>query len=113
MSLHWVRRIHPLPVSLAVLLLATCGQARAQCLCPPDMNQDGHVDGNDVTCFVRCLLPPSTGCLACACADLDGSGTVTTADVVPFVAALLNGLSGCPGQASMAAQDFPLATSRR
>ena len=50
------------------------------------MNQDGHINGNDIQLFVNCVL---TGTGSCGCADFDGGG-VSTSDVLEFVTALLS-----------------------
>ena len=62
------------------------------CTCLSDVNQDGARDGADVQDFLNCLLATGTGC---ACADLDGSLTLDTGDVILFVDDLLLG-DPCP-----------------
>lgn len=63
------------------------------CYCPGDLNGDGKKDGRDVQQFLNCVL--SSGAGNCTCADIDGAGGVTLADVSPFVSDLLSGGS-CP-----------------
>jgi hypothetical protein len=58
------------------------------CACQGDVNWDGRRDGRDVSNFMDCLLE---GGLGCTCADMNGNGVVTTADVAQFVDKLLTG----------------------
>jgi len=62
------------------------------CYCPGDLNGDGKKDGRDIQQFVSCVL---SGFGNCTCADMDGVGGVTLADVAPFVSDLLTG-AVCP-----------------
>lgn len=68
------------------------GAAASVCGCPGDMNNDGNRNGGDIQEFVDCVLSVPGDC---ACANVDGAGGVTIADVPVFVAALLAG-SPCP-----------------
>ena len=56
------------------------------CVMPGDTRISGKVDGGGIRAFLDCLFAGSSGC---ACADLDGDGAVTVADVQPFVETLL------------------------
>lgn len=58
------------------------------CPIPGDTNADGAQDGIDVQTFVNCLISGGPG--VCPCADVDSNGTVSGADVAPFVQLLLN-----------------------
>src|SRR2546421_3418272 len=51
-----------------------------------DMNLDGQRDGADVQLFVNCIIGVNGS--NCGCADFDGTGTVTPADLSQFVSAL-------------------------
>ena len=62
------------------------------CTCLSDINGDTQRDGADVQDFLNCLLSTGPGC---ACADLDGSFTLDTGDVILFVDDLLLG-DPCP-----------------
>lgn len=61
--------------------------AGSACALIGDMNLDGLRDGADAQIFINCLL--NTSGANCGCADFDGSGTATPADVSLFVSALL------------------------
>ncbi len=61
------------------------------CECAGDMNLDGVRNGADIQTFVGCFLTGGS----CSCADLDGSGGITAADMVAFVNALLT-QTACP-----------------
>jgi hypothetical protein len=54
-----------------------------------DVNGDSLVNGRDVSAFVACVQTGGTATGGCLCADMNGGGTVTAADIVDFVAALL------------------------
>ncbi|MCB9852514.1 MAG: hypothetical protein H6819_05425 [Phycisphaerales bacterium] len=57
--------------------------------CPADLNGDGIHDGADLQGFVDCVIAgPEIGA-GCACANVDGSDSVTIGDVVMLVDALL------------------------
>jgi len=63
------------------------------CLCKGDVNQDGFVDGRDVSAFVVQILAPgnpATDPAACA-ADLSNNGAVGAEDIPLMTAALLQG----------------------
>lgn len=62
------------------------------CACPGDMNNDGTKNGRDIHRFVQCIIATAGDC---ACANVDGAGGVTIADVPVFVAALIAG-DPCP-----------------
>lgn len=68
------------------------GAASSVCTCPGDMNLDGTKNGRDIQKFVECVLAPLGDC---TCADINGAGGVTVADVPFFVADLLAG-AACP-----------------
>ena len=55
-----------------------------------DANDDGHVDANDITTLVQHLigLPPQYFCAAAA--DVNGDNTISIADVVQMVEAVVN-----------------------
>ncbi|RIK66959.1 MAG: hypothetical protein DCC65_08425 [Planctomycetota bacterium] len=55
-----------------------------------DVNLDGSLNGLDVQAFVNVLLGVDTDPVKVFEADMDGSGTVDEADVLPFVSSLLN-----------------------
>ncbi|MFO0972286.1 MAG: hypothetical protein U1A27_02440 [Phycisphaerae bacterium] len=57
--------------------------------CQGDVNGDNAVRGNDIQGFVRCLINGPAITAGCQCADLNGSGTITTADIGTFIAELL------------------------
>ncbi len=61
--------------------------------CLGDVVQDSKVNGVDVQGFVKCLL--GVGGTNCQCGDFNGSGTVTSADIAPFIIALRTSTS-CP-----------------
>lgn len=61
------------------------------CACPGDMNIDGQKDGRDIQDFATCLVSGGD----CACAEMDASPGLTTADVAVFVSDLLNDVA-CP-----------------
>jgi hypothetical protein len=61
------------------------------CFCLGDLNGDGQKDGRDIQRFVGCVLAGGN----CSCADVDGAGGVTLADVNAFAADLLSGAT-CP-----------------
>lgn len=65
--------------------------AAAVCACPGDMNGDTKKNGKDVQMFVNCYVWGN----GCSCADVDGSGGVTPADLNAFIADLLAGAT-CP-----------------
>lgn len=65
--------------------------AAVACACPGDMNADTKKNAKDIQLFVTCYVWGG----GCSCADLDGSSTVTPADVTLFVADLLAG-TACP-----------------
>ncbi len=61
------------------------------CPCPGDLDGNGVVNGDDIQCFVECLLGSgiAVGC-NCDCADMQPDGFWNDNDVVPFVNELLN-----------------------
>jgi len=59
------------------------------CSEPGDMDGDGDVDGDDLQGFTDCYLLGDPAAPGCACADVDGSGTISPTDLDLFVAALL------------------------
>lgn len=61
------------------------------CDCLGDLNRDGVKNGDDVQQFTRCMLIGG----ACACANMDQAGGVTTADMTMFIDGLLSG-APCP-----------------
>lgn len=61
--------------------------------CLGDVVQDSKVNGVDIQGFVKCLL--GVGGTNCQCGDYDSSGTVTTADIPPFITSLRTSTS-CP-----------------
>lgn len=61
--------------------------------CLGDVVQDSKVNGVDVQGFVKCLL--GVGGTNCQCGDYDSSGTVTSADIPPFITSLRTSTS-CP-----------------
>jgi len=63
--------------------------------CLGDMNGDSLVNGQDIQCFVNCLIHGLTGSCNCACADFNGSMTPDMGDVAGFVDRLLNYLPPC------------------
>lgn len=58
------------------------------CPCRADLSGDLLVNGGDIRGFVACATGGGAGC---ACGDLTNDGSVTAADIGPFVAALLAG----------------------
>jgi len=66
--------------------------------CPGDVNGDDIINGEDIQCFVDCLINgsmPFADC-NCACADMEPrDGVVDYNDVVPFVDKLLNATGPC------------------
>jgi hypothetical protein len=73
----------PPPVHMAFELLAPV------CHPPGDVNMDGLANGDDIQCFIDCLLSGVVPGCACGCADMNGDFVVDMADVPLFVAALL------------------------
>jgi len=66
-----------------------------ECPCPGDVNGDGIRNGLDAQGFVDCLLGTNTNPdVDCACADVDGNGTLDLTDQMLFVDQLL-GKSPC------------------
>ena len=63
--------------------------ASAGCACRGDLNGDALVNGRDVQQFAACVI--GGGGAGCDCADVNGVGGVTAADIGPFVSALLAG----------------------
>lgn len=61
------------------------------CHCLGDLNHDGLKNGDDVQQFTNCMLAGG----ACACANMDQAGGVTTADMTLFIDGLLSG-APCP-----------------
>ena len=59
--------------------------------CQGDMNEDGHVDGNDIQFFLNALLDSSSWPLAWQRSDMNFDGRCNDADVPLFVQALLTG----------------------
>jgi len=58
------------------------------CTLPGDVNLDGLRNGRDITTFAACVIGGATQ--DCACADVNASGSVDAADMVPFVQLLIN-----------------------
>ncbi|MFH1416930.1 MAG: hypothetical protein ABII12_01400, partial [Planctomycetota bacterium] len=66
----------------------------AACATPGDIDSDGYITGNDIQCFVECLIQgPAIGC-DCPCADIapppNGNGELDEDDVAAFVGILLS-----------------------
>ncbi len=57
--------------------------------CLGDVNGNSRVDGVDSQGFVGCVIAGGPLTTPCACADMNGSGGVTTADIGPYVTKLL------------------------
>ncbi len=57
--------------------------------CLGDVNGNNRVDGVDSQGFVGCVIAGGPLTTPCACADMNGSGGVTTADIGPYVTKLL------------------------
>jgi hypothetical protein len=55
-----------------------------------DANDDGHVDANDITTLVQHLIGLTPQYFCAAAADVDGDNTISIADVVQMVEALVN-----------------------
>ncbi|MFH1418534.1 MAG: hypothetical protein ABII12_09660, partial [Planctomycetota bacterium] len=56
-----------------------------------DVNEDSEIDGNDIQCFVECMISGTAPGCNCACADLaEPIGSLDMADVSAFIDALLN-----------------------
>jgi len=64
-------------------LVPTCGT------CLGDVNGNNRVDGVDSQGFVGCVIAGGPLTTPCACADMNGSGGVTPADIGPYVTKLL------------------------
>lgn len=62
------------------------------CTCPGDMDANGLRNGRDIQQFVNCILASTDGC---SCADVDGSGSLTSGDITVFVGNLLSS-APCP-----------------
>lgn len=58
------------------------------CTCLGDLTAEGLVNGRDVRKFSDCIVNGGAGC---ACADVNHSGSVTPADIGPFVTTVLSG----------------------
>ncbi|MCG8406503.1 MAG: dockerin type I repeat-containing protein [Phycisphaerales bacterium] len=65
-----------------------CECVRKPCKCPGDINGDNLINGLDIQGFINCLLGTPTPEDNCTCADLDGDGVTTLADLDPFIAKL-------------------------
>jgi hypothetical protein len=55
-----------------------------------DANDDGHVDANDITTLVQHLIGLTPQYFCAAAADVNGDNTISIADVVQMVEALVN-----------------------
>jgi hypothetical protein len=66
-----------------------------ECALTGDMNNDDCVNGDDIQKFSECAIAGSVSG-DCACADMDASGTYTSADVDDFVDKLLTLDPNCP-----------------
>jgi len=60
--------------------------------CPGDLDNNGLVNGADIRGFVACLLGSGSNC---ACADFDADGSVSAADIGPFILKLRTAAT-CP-----------------
>jgi len=61
------------------------------CTCFGDMNGDGGVSGRDINLFAQCVASGGAGC---PCADMNHSGSATSADVPAFITAVMTGICG-------------------
>jgi len=61
------------------------------CPCRGDVNGDTLVNGKDVKLFAQCVASGGAGC---PCADMNNSGSATSADVPAFITAVLSGNCG-------------------
>jgi len=96
-SLTWsdlpITDIVPLVSRGRSLAVVPAGAAPVCSTCLGDVVQDSKVNGVDIQGFVKCLL--GVGGTNCQCGDFNGSGTVTSADIPPFITALTTSTS-CP-----------------
>jgi hypothetical protein len=69
-----------------------CCRCVRPCQCLGDLNLDCLLNGRDIQLFIDCLLrnpQPNPLDHPCNCADMNGDGRVSMADVAPFVGQLL------------------------
>ncbi|MEE8169048.1 MAG: dockerin type I domain-containing protein [Phycisphaerae bacterium] len=57
--------------------------------CVGDMNGDNLIDGSDIQAFTDCMIAGPDITAGCACADMNGIGTLNQLDLAQFVNALL------------------------
>jgi len=63
---------------------------------PGDLNGDGHVDGDDLECFISCKQLGESNCESCACADMDADGDIDDVDYSLFMDRLYDKYTECP-----------------